>query len=209
VVATNWLKRVPWFSVSLLIGCMATLAIPLVAELLVYERAAIARGEVWRIFGAHAVHYSGLHLFNNLLVLMPAVLLTEMRYPKELVRVLVVSAAAIGLAIFIFEPGILRYAGASGVSLGLITYVALRGLAGNRRWQTVCGLVLALVGVKLAGESLFGWQLVNWEQEGGFVTVTLAHLAGVVSGLVVWCAHILHDKYVRFVPTEATRIIRL
>jgi len=209
VVAAYWLKRVPWWSIGLAIGCIAAFAIPWVADSLIYDRAAIARGELWRLLTAHVVHYSASHLLNNVLVLLPAVLLSEIRSRKELLHVLAVSATAIGVAIFIFEPGILRYAGASGISLALIVYVALRGIAGNPRWRTVCGLVLALVGVKLAAESLFGWQLVNWEHESGFVTVTLAHVIGVGAGMAVWCAHIFSDKLVRFVPTQAARINRL
>lgn len=199
MVPAHRLKQAPWRSVVLMSVCLSVMLIPSAAELLIYDRAAIARGELWRIFTAHAVHYSVPHLFNNMLALLPAVLLAETRYREDMMYVLVVSALAIGLTIFVCEPGMLRYAGASGIALGLITFVALRGIADKGRWRTVCLTVLAVVVVKLAAESLFEWQPVDWEREAGFVTVTLAHVTGAASGLLVWC--------VRFVPGKRSRLV--
>lgn len=203
MVSARWLKQAPWWSIVLTIGCIAVMLTPSVAELFVYDRAALARGELWRIFTAHAVHYSVPHLLNNMLVLVPAALLTEMRYRKDLVHVLVISAVAIGLTIFVFEPGIARYAGASGISMGMLTFVALRGIADKGRWRLVCLFVLAVVIAKLAAESLFGWQPINWERESGFVTVTLAHVAGAACGFLVWWVKLVSGKRSYVVAADA------
>ena len=76
---------------------VAALKLPGVAEYLVYDRGALARGELWRVFSAHMVHYSGAHLLANVLVLLPAALLVEVRYRVDFLRILVVSAVAIGV----------------------------------------------------------------------------------------------------------------
>jgi len=178
--------RAPWLSIGLAAGCIASVVISPVGAFFIYDRGAVVSGELWRILTAHFVHYTDSHLFNNLIFLLPAMVLAEMHSRKELVRVLLVSAAAIGLAIFALEPGLARYAGASGVSLALVTRVALRGMEGSVRWRAVCGTVLVIVGLKLIVENWFGWRWMNWGHESGIVTVALAHSVGVASGLVVW-----------------------
>lgn len=192
--AARQLMRAPWLSIGIAAGCIASLVIPTVGAFLIYDRSAVASGELWRILTAHLVHYTALHLLNNLIVLLPAMVLAEMGSRKELMRILLVSAAAIGLAIFALEPGLARYAGASGISLALVTYVALRGMAGSVRWRAVCGTVLVIVGLKLVAENFFGWRWMNWGHESGIITVTLAHSVGVASGLVVWLAQTVRGR---------------
>jgi rhomboid family GlyGly-CTERM serine protease len=209
VGAPHRLRGLPWWSIGLVAACLAATAISSVADLLIYEREAIARGEWWRLFTGHIVHYSRPHLLNNVLVLVPAAVVVEWRSRRELIHVLAMSATAIGLSVLVFEPGILRYAGASGISLGLVTYAALRGMDGNARWRVVCGLVLIVVAGKLAAESFFAWQLVDWEREAGFITVKLAHVAGVASGLLVWCVQFARERRTPLDATNVTGINRL
>ena len=186
MVVAQALRRAPWWSIALVTGMVAALAIPGAAEYLVYDRGALARGELWRVFSAHIVHYSGAHLLANVLVLLPAAMLVEVRYRVDFPRVLAVSAVAIGVGLFFFKADIYRYAGASGVSLALLTYALLRGLNESRRWRFVCAILLALVVTKLAAEGLFNWQVADWERDAGFVTVTLSHAIGAGTALAIW-----------------------
>lgn len=190
MVAAQGLRNAPWWTIGLVTAAVAVLMIPGAAELLVYERSAIARGELWRLFTAHLTHYSASHLINNMLVLVFAAWLVEERYRADLLRVLALSAVAIGFAVFVFRPEITRYAGVSGISLALLTYAALRGLTENRRWRIVCSVVLVMICLKLTAESLFGWQPIDWKQQAGFVTITLSHAIGVGIGLLIWLTHI-------------------
>ncbi len=194
MVQARWLKQLPWCSIGLATGCISVMLMPSLAEWLIYDRTAIARGELWRILTGHAVHYSVPHLINNMLILMPAAILTEARSRKDLLLVLGYSAVAIGLAVMLLEPGILRYAGASGVALALLTYVAVGGMWGKGRWRTVCILILAVVAAKLAAESLLGWQWIDWEREAGFVPIKLAHLTGAASGFLLCCVQFVSAK---------------
>ena len=178
--------RFPWLSIGLATGCIASTVIAPLGALFIFDRGAIANGELWRMLTGHLVHYTDSHLIADLIVLLPAMVLVELESRKDLLRVLMVSAAAIGMAVFFLEPILLRYAGASGISLALVTYVALRGLAGSRRWRKVCMVVLVVVGLKLIAETVFGWRWLDWGAGSGIVTVTLAHLVGVCSGLSVW-----------------------
>lgn len=186
MVVAQTLRYAPWWTSALVTGTLAALVIPGVAEYLIYDRGALARGELWRLLTAHMVHYSGTHLFTNLLVLVPAALLVEMRYREGLLKTLAVSAVAIGAGLFLFQVEIYRYAGASGISLALLTYAALRGLETNTRWRTVCAIVLAIVAIKLVAETFVGWQVADWEQDAGFVIVPFSHATGAGTALGIW-----------------------
>jgi hypothetical protein len=54
-------------------------------------------------------------------------------------------------------------------------------------------VVIVLVCAKLAAEGLFGWQLVDWQQQAGFVSLTLSHVIGAGTGLLIWLIHIAGD----------------
>ena len=205
MVAATALKNAPWWTIGAAAGAVAALVIPGAAEWLVYERSAVAGGALWRLITAHLVHYSALHLCNNMLVLLFAGWLVEQRYRSDLPRIVGLSALSIGLAVFVFEPDITRYAGASGISLALLTYAALRGLAENRRWRIVCTVVLVTICLKLATENLFGWRGVDWMQQAGFVTVTLSHAIGVGVGFLIWLSHLV--KHARGTPVRSTTAI--
>ncbi len=206
MVAPQWLTSMPWRTIGIIVSSVAALMIPGVGEWLLYDRLAVVGGELWRLLTAHIVHYSISHLVSNLLVLIFAAWLVEVRYQSDFWRVVVLSAVAIGIAVFVFEPGIARYAGASGVSLALLTYAALRGLGESARWRMVCILVLGIVLLKLMAEILFGWELVDWSQQAGFVTVTLSHVIGVGIGLLVWLVHAQRSV---FAPGSKGRLTRL
>jgi len=193
------LMRLPWLSIGIAAACIANMVIPSLGALFIFDRIAVANGELWRIVTAHLVHYTDSHLIANLIVLLPAMVLVEMDSRKDLLRVLIVSAAAIGMAVFVLEPNLLHYAGASGIALALITYVALRGLAGTRRWRMVCTTMLAVAGFKLFAEIGFGWRWLEWGHVSGIVTVTLAHLVGFASGLSIWLAQIVWSRDNSFV----------
>lgn len=178
--------RLPWLSIGIAAACIVSLVVPPLGAFLIYDRNAVASGELWRLMTAHLVHYTDSHLVANLIVLLPAMVFVEIDSRSDLLRVLIVSAIAIGMTVFVLEPNLSRYAGASGIALALVTYVALRGMAGNRRWRAVCAVILMLVGLKLFAETGFGWRWLDWEHESGIVTVTLAHLVGFASGLSIW-----------------------
>ncbi|MGQ0577798.1 MAG: rhombosortase [Betaproteobacteria bacterium] len=158
------------------------------ADLLVYDREGLARGELWRLLTGHLVHFSAAHVINNLVVLIPAVWLVETRYTEDTGLLLLAAALAVGIAVHAGTPEILRFGGASAISLAFLVYSCLRGLHEGRRWSLVCGVLLAMVCAKLAAEFFWNWSPLNWEINGKFVPVTLSHLVGAATGaaLYVW-----------------------
>ena len=54
--------RLPIISVGLVVAAVVVHVLPGAAGALQYDRTALARGEVWRLFTAHLAHFSGNHL---------------------------------------------------------------------------------------------------------------------------------------------------
>lgn len=185
VVAPPRLTRQPWWTLGLLAAALVAQWSPYAADLAVYDRAGIASGELWRIVTGHLVHFSGAHLFNNLIVLLPAVWTVETRYRRDFGPLLMGAAVGIGIALLVGEPQILHFGGASGISLAFLVYACLRGLHEHNRRKVVCMLLLVVVCAKFAAE-LSGWQFRDWQAEEGFVPVILSHVVGATTGVLVY-----------------------
>ena len=190
MVAPPALTRIPWWLLGLVAVALVTQWFDAAADLLVYDREGLAGGELWRLLTGHLVHFSAAHLVNNLVVLVPAVWLVETRYTKDTGLLMLAAASAVGIAVFAGTPEIQRFGGASGISLAFLVYACLRGLHENRRWRLVCGVLLAIVCVKLAAEFFWSWGLLDWETNGNFVPVTLSHLVGTATGAVLYVWHV-------------------
>lgn len=173
---------VPRWTLGLLAGPLVAHAFPSIAAHLVYDRAGVAGGELWRLWTGHLVHFSFTHLAFNLAALLPAAWIVESRERGRIGIVLLCAAPAIGVALFLGEPGIREFGGASGLSLALVTYLALRGLHDSGPFRLICASALVIVCGKLAAESLWGWSTSDWEREAGFVAVPLSHLTGAAAG---------------------------
>jgi len=186
VGATQKLTTVPWFTVAYVAGATVVFALPGAEAALEYDRAGLARGELWRLFTAHLVHYSGSHFLSNLAVLLPGLWVLEARDRRGLPALLAATVLAVGAELWIGDPGIERYAGGSSLAIGLLTLLGLRGLSWGGRWRSVCAVLLGIVVVKLAAECLLGWRVTDWQRHAGFVTVPFSHAAGAVAGLVAW-----------------------
>lgn len=185
MVAPPVIARLPWWTLGLVSVALMAQWSPGVGDLLVYDRAGVIGGEWWRIVTGHLVHFSAAHLLNNLAVLVPAVWLVETRYRRDMGLLLLAAASAIGIALFVGEPGILQFGGASGISLAFLVYACLRGLHEGHRWRTVCLVLLAIVGAKFAAE-FAGWHFRDWQANEGFVPVMLSHVVGAATGGAVY-----------------------
>lgn len=147
---------------------------------LVFDREAIARGEVWRLLTAHLVHTDGSHLIANLLGLAVLGALFERR-AGAWVLLFLCSAATISGWLWFFRPEVWRYGGLSGVLYGFLA----AGLA--RQWREPGKrLLVATVAVLVAGKSLFesmqpgsGMAHTSWPVLHG------AHWVGAFAGLFI------------------------
>lgn len=147
---------------------------------LAYDRAALAAGQVWRLFTAGLVHLGAYHAALNLLGLAAMLVLCPERPTSvEWLRRLALLSFGTSAGLYWFSPQVQTYVGLSGVLHGLF----LLGLwpMVQRRDPIATGCLLYLVG-KLAWEIFAGAPLSDEQAIGGPV-VTGSHLFGTLAGL--------------------------
>jgi rhomboid family GlyGly-CTERM serine protease len=174
--------RPPWLTLSLtvLVAALYAAAGP-TPEALLFDRQAIAAGEVWRLLTGHLVHADAAHLCWNLAALVPIGALLEQRADCRgwtwaglfLAGVLAVDAWLLALA-----PGVPVYCGVSGVLNAL--YGALALLLWRRSGQILFLVAVLCDLAKIVLEAAGGGAILP---TGGWTSVPGVHLAGLAAGL--------------------------
>lgn len=153
------------------------------ADALIYNRDAIASGELWRLLTCQFVHYSTSHLFWNLVVVaIPAYLIVAMG--REFLWTVSASLLVIGPLLFIADDALLYYAGLSGIGSALIMQLACLKLREPTSPRFFWCLVMGVMVAKLASELVFSQPLLSGGPESQFVPVPLAHLIGLIIGCI-------------------------
>lgn len=178
----------PWATALVVAAAVVASAWPQAAGAMLYERDAILRGELWRLWSGHAVHFSFAHLAWNLAVLVPAGVWMERLAPLLLRLFLALAPAFIAAVLLVAEPQLARYGGLSALATGLVVLLALERLgAADREPRWIWLAVLVLVGAKLLVESLTGRPLFA-PLAAGVRLAWLAHVLGAVAALAVFFA---------------------
>jgi rhomboid family GlyGly-CTERM serine protease len=149
-------------------------------EAWVYDRAAIAQGEWWRLVSGHWVHSDLEHAAWDIGALLVLGLLFESRLRWRLCSVLVLSSLGVDLWLWCFEPALRFYCGLSGILNGMLALGLLKLWRETRHplvWLTGLGAIVKILWEIGSGEALFTSTL--WP------SVPEVHAAGFVSGLLV------------------------
>jgi rhomboid family GlyGly-CTERM serine protease len=159
---------------------------------LLYDRDAVWRGELWRLWTDHWVHFSASHLGWNLLVLLAAGTWLEKLQPGLLLRYTLLAAPGISVGFLALAPDMQVYGGLSGLAAGVVTLLALIQLAcggGDRaRWLAV----LCLVAAKLLLEAGRDQALFS-HFPATIHSSALAHAAGAGLALVFFLSRLAAD----------------
>ena len=134
----TWLLLVIWVSTQYLGG----------PTLWDYSRPAIIDGQMWRVLSGHFVHLNTTHLLMNSLGLLGIV--SVFGPTLSMARPLVLSigiALGISLALWLSEPQLIHYAGASGVLHGLFAagIVLAHDLSPRFRLLAAAALIAKLI----------------------------------------------------------------
>jgi rhomboid family GlyGly-CTERM serine protease len=189
-------RRWPWATAAIAALALVALAWPGAPAAWLLDRAAVQRGELWRLWTAHLVHFGTSHLAWNLAVFVAAGAWLE-RVAAARARIyFALAPAAIGTALLGFDPALDRYGGLSGLTAGAVALLAFVQLAAcasrargeplgrDDRWFWIA--VLVLLAAKIALE-IFRERAVFARFESGDVhVVPLAHIAGVACAAVVF-----------------------
>ena len=147
--------------------------------MLQYERAAIAKGEAWRLLTSHLVHLGFVHAALNAagLALLWALFFRQYSV-RQWLMVGLASVIAIDAGLWLFDSDVEWYVGLSGVLHGVMA----AGTAGRLRNGERDGWPFAAVLLaKLAYEQLAGAMPLS---AGVGTVIVNAHLYGAIGGLV-------------------------
>jgi rhomboid family GlyGly-CTERM serine protease len=178
-------RSFPWVTLGVTALALVAWTWPEALESGGLDRARVLRGEFWRLWSGHLVHFGGSHLLWNLAVLVPAGVLGERCAPRETRLLYGFGTPAIGLVLLGFESQMETYAGLSGLATGLLTLLGCVKLGESSRGDRwFWGALLALVALKTGGEFLARGPLVA-SLAGDVRPVPLAHVAGIACALVL------------------------
>ncbi len=178
--------RLPLFAFALVAASFLLYSAPLLSHWLVYSRTAIGEGEVWRFITGHMVHFSGSHLWFNLLVIGITGAVIEWEGYPYFGILCGVSSVMVGLWLYFFCPAITEYGGLSAIATASTVYLALMKVKGTIRdyWPWIAALTL--VGIKIGIEGLRGEAVFASSSDFAFVVVPGAHIIGAVTALLAF-----------------------
>ncbi len=183
------MKRLPYGTLAFAVLTVAIHFVPPLGNVLQFDRAAIAHGQVWRFLTAHLTHFGNDHLRWDLLVFVVLGAIAERISRRNFLITLSVSAAVIMLGVWLAQPQFTIYRGLSGIDSALYGFVITDLLAAG--WRERHGFSLVVGGLALAGFSakcafeLATGDTVFVETGGAFAPVPLAHLLGLAVGTAV------------------------
>jgi len=120
-------SRWPWLVLLATFAALLVQAVPAWRPSLLYDRAALAHGEVWRAWTGHFVHFGWPHFVIDTGLLVILGWLMEPKYPCFTRLSLFLMPVFISGSIYLFEPSVTRYGGLSALNLGLLLYAAGQG----------------------------------------------------------------------------------
>ncbi len=154
---------------------------------LLYDRAAVADGEWWRLWTGHLVHFGWPHFVADAGLLVILGWLVERSQPVMARLSLLVVPAMISLALFYFDPGMTRYGGLSAYNLGLLLYYAGHGWRRNWTdwfWPAVLLIYMGELVLEITAGHGTGGGMIKFD-DATIRVATSAHIAGIGCGLAM------------------------
>ncbi|MBI3597779.1 MAG: rhombosortase [Nitrospirae bacterium] len=161
--------------------------VPNSGTLIVYDRAAILSGEVWRLMTGNWVHFSVSHLVYDSATLGIAGWMIERRGYPYYKSLYILAPILIGAGLLAAQPDIQFYGGLSGIACGAVVYLALHGLREAGPWRWICLTVLLLTTGKIVLESAMNAFAFVKVDDVPFSPVPLSHVLGALTALLIFC----------------------
>jgi rhomboid family GlyGly-CTERM serine protease len=186
-------RRIPCASLLLSMAAAFIFLCPSLGAHLEYNRAAIAAGEVWRLFSGHWVHYGFDHFFWDVLAFGFLGAACERRSRPRLFLCVTASALAISLSVWFGMSGMNAYRGLSGIDSALLVLLFMQLWSEARRsgqpeqLAIPAACLIAFV-CKVSYELATGDTIFVKSLGSGMVGVPLAHVAGAAVGFLVGLA---------------------
>ncbi|MCR4300475.1 MAG: rhombosortase [Sulfuricaulis sp.] len=186
--------RLPFWTLTICAGAVLIFLSSILESILIFDRTAIAHGEIWRLVTGNLVHFSALHLAYDLSVLFVAGAIIEIRGYRYYPVLCLTAALFIGIVLYRAEPDMLYFAGLSGVATAAIVYLCLHGLTEKGAWRWVCAAALFGLGIKFGIELTFNESLLFATGSREFLPAPLSHLVGAVTALFLFALSRLRER---------------
>lgn len=169
---------IPIFTFVIILASLLSSILPEFSPLLIFDRNALVRGEIWRILTCHFVHFSSIHLAYNLFAFGVAGYVIEKKNYPHLGRLFFLLALAISISLFVLKPNMEYYGGLSGIACGTIYYVALMGIRETGPWKKICLLILLFLPIKIGIETYLSISVLPYLEHQSFVPIQTSHIIG-------------------------------
>lgn len=181
------LGRPAWYFLAVAAAALAVQAWPAAREALIYDRGAIAAGQLWRVWTGHLVHFGWPHFCADTGLLLIIGWTIGREFPRASWVGLLALPPVISATVFVFDPEMTRYAGLSAVNLGLLLLLAARSWKGTVRdwfWPAIVAIYVFELGYEIWKGGRGGGFIAF--DEPGVKVATSAHLAAVAYALFAW-----------------------
>lgn len=143
------------------------------------------------LWTAHLTHWSGGHLFWDVLILASFGLIAQRRFGLRVGRTFLLTAPLIMLGVSHWSPELISYRGLSGFDTLLFVYVCMKLLCDAKfvhAQRLTAAILLAGLTAKTAFEATTGGAIFVQDMGPGIVAAPMAHLIGGVlgAGISVW-----------------------
>ena len=181
------LRRFPWVYLVVTLSAGIITASPTLRAALIYNRAAIGHGEIWRIWTGHMVHFGWPHYLADGALFLVIGWALERAHPICGRISLILLPLVVSASLYYFDPSMNVYGGLSGVNVGLLVFMACCGWQRNwLDWFWPAILVIHVIEVFL--------EIHNHGTGGGAIrfddptihVATIAHIGGAAYGVAAW-----------------------
>lgn len=178
--------RLPVWTLVICTSAVIVFGSAAIQAFLIYDRNAIAHGELWRLVTGNFSHFSTTHLVYDLVAFLIAGTIIEVRGYRYFSTLCLSAATLIGVVLFFAEPAMHYYAGLSGVATAAVAYLCLHGLTEKGTWRWLCAAMLLGLLAKIGIELALGRSLLFEIGAQEFMPVPLSHLVGAATALLLF-----------------------
>ena len=177
----------PLVTIAAVLAAVLLHAVPGAAELLIFDRSAIAEGDGWRVITGNWIHYSPSHLAMDAGGLLLGGWMVERR-SRSLAAVCIVGGAlVVGIGVFGFARDLERFGGLSGIVVAVLLLAALLETFTEVGKRVAGAILLAAVMIKLVME--LGSERTMLTGSGDTIIIArMSHLVGAAYALGLFVA---------------------
>lgn len=174
----------PWLTVTVIVAAIITFLRPAWSETLIYDRAALAQGELWRLWTGHLVHFSGQHLLLDLFAFGISAAIVESCHGNRGREFILAAAGCLSGGLYLLEPALARFGGLSGIAtctMLIAVFCLMQNLPAYRR--AGCFLI-GVICLKVVAESFLPLTTLAGMATVSVFKMPLSHTLGALLALI-------------------------